>query len=88
MNLLWYLFTRAFMALGALMCVDVIADTTRAAEPTSILAMMGLLVIVEVLIHVNAEEASGLTANDIIEARQKAQIRHLTQDLEDSHDGR
>lgn len=87
MNLLWYLFTRAFMALGALMCVDVIADTTRAAEPTSIIAMTGLLVIIEVLIHVNAEEQS-LTAKDIIEARQKAQIRHLTQDAEDPHDGR
>jgi len=86
--MLWYLTTRAMMALAATMCVDVIANTSHAAEPTSILAMMGLLVLFEVLVHVNAEEASRLTANDIIEARQKAQLRALTQDLEDTTHGR
>lgn len=80
MNALWYLVTRAIMALAALMCVDVIADTTLAAEPTSILAMTGLLVIAEVLIAANVEEQQ-LTAADVVEAQQRAQITTLTDEM-------
>lgn len=96
MSKLWYFTTRLITALAALMCADVIADTTTAAEPTSILAGMGLVIIVDLLIASNSRPArprpirtssdEAPSTEDIVERHQRAQIHALLQSFEDPTD--
>lgn len=54
-DLLGYLVARLVLAIFALVCVDTIADTALAAEPTSILAATGLLLIGDIIVYTNQQ---------------------------------
>lgn len=89
MNLLWYLFTRTIMAVAALMCIDTITGTVYAAEPSSLAAAFVLIVITELLVAANVQDAQQqqqLTAADVIEAQQQTELRHHLNRLEDPDD--
>ncbi len=81
-----YIATRALMALAALMCADAIANTSTAAEPTSILAAFFLIALVELIVAANVQDAQQLTAADVVEARQDAELRHHLNRLEDKNE--
>jgi len=53
MKTLGYLTARLIMAIVALMCVDTIADTSLAAEGSSIVAATGLLIIADITVYTN-----------------------------------
>jgi hypothetical protein len=88
MTVIWYLFTRLIMAVAGLMAVDAIANTITATEPTSIAAAFVLILIAEIVVAANVEQAERLTAADVVERHQKAEFRHHLKRLEDSNNGR
>ena len=53
MQTLGYLVARLIMVIVALMCVDVLANTTLAAEGWSIVAAGGLIIIADVIVYTN-----------------------------------
>jgi len=55
MQTLGYIAARLIMAIVALMCVDVLANTTLAAEGWSIAAAAGLLIIADIIVETNTE---------------------------------
>jgi hypothetical protein len=54
MKLLGYIIARLILAIVALMCVDVLANTTLAAEGWSIVAAAGLLIIADIVAYTNS----------------------------------
>jgi hypothetical protein len=52
-DLLGYLVARLILAIFALVCVDTVADTALAAEPSSISAATGLLIIADIIVYTN-----------------------------------
>lgn len=88
MRFLKYLGSRIAFAFAALTCVDVIANTYHAAEPTSILAAGALIAMTELLVYVDMREifqeyapAQEITAEDVVLEQQKAKLRHLRSEL-------
>jgi len=53
MQLLLYAGARLVMGIFALVCVDALTNTALAAEPSSIAAAFGLIVIADVIVYSN-----------------------------------
>lgn len=54
-DLLGYLAARLILGIFALVCVDTMTGTALAAEPSSILAAAGLLIIADIIVYTNQE---------------------------------
>jgi len=52
-RLLLYAAARLVMGLVSLMCLDTITGTTYAAEPSSILAAAGLVILADIIAYTN-----------------------------------
>ncbi|MCS3707201.1 hypothetical protein GGP62_002188 [Salinibacter ruber] len=54
-DFLLYLVARLVLAIFALVCVDTMTGTALAAEPSSILAATGLLLIADIIVYTNQQ---------------------------------